>query len=88
MASDTRSKSCQLRMNVVAAIPTAANPKRREALGLSRQEAADRAGINFDYLGSIERGERNVATINLARLARALDYDDMGQLTSGLSLAP
>jgi transcriptional regulator with XRE-family HTH domain len=60
--------------------------ERREALGLSRQEAAERAGINFDYLGSIERGERNVATINLARLARALDYEDVGQLMDGLSL--
>lgn len=60
--------------------------ERREALGLSRQATADRAGINFDYLGSIERGERNVATINLARLARALDYEDVGQLMDGLSL--
>lgn len=59
---------------------------RREELGLSRQELADRAGIHLNYVGGIERGERNVATVNLARLAQALGYQDLGEFLRGLSL--
>lgn len=60
--------------------------ERRVALGLSRQEVADRAGMNPHYVGGIERGERNVGTLNLARLAQALDYADLGEFLSGLGL--
>lgn len=59
---------------------------RRLALGLSRQQVADRAGLHFNYVGGIERGQRNVALINLARLAKALDYVSLGELLNGLSL--
>ena len=60
--------------------------KRREALGLSRQAVAEAAGLNYDYLGSVERGERNVAIINLARLAEVLECSDVGELLDGVSL--
>lgn len=59
---------------------------RRDELGLSRQELADTAGLHLNYLGGIERGERNVATVNLARLAQALGYSDLGEFLAGLSL--
>jgi transcriptional regulator with XRE-family HTH domain len=44
---------------------------RRQA-GLSQEELADRAGLDRTYVGGIERGERNVAVVNIVRLARAL----------------
>jgi len=45
---------------------------RREALGLSQEEAASRAGLHRTYLGSVERGERNICLINIAKIALAL----------------
>jgi transcriptional regulator with XRE-family HTH domain len=60
--------------------------ERREALGLTRQQLAERAGLHFNYVGSIERGQRNVAVINLANLALALDYESLGELLDGLPL--
>ena len=49
--------------------------KRRQKLGLSQEELADRAGLHRTYLGGIERGERNVGFLNLVRLARALKVE-------------
>ena len=45
---------------------------RREALGLTQEEFAERAGIHRTYLSDIERGGRNVSLINIERLALAL----------------
>ena len=45
--------------------------KRRERLGLSQEEFADRCGLHRTYVGAIERGERNVSLINLEKVARA-----------------
>jgi transcriptional regulator with XRE-family HTH domain len=44
----------------------------RERAGFSQSALADRAGIHKNYLGGIERGERNPAVRNLARIADAL----------------
>ena len=41
--------------------------------GLSQEELAFRAGIHRNYLGGIERGERNPALKNIAAIAKALD---------------
>lgn len=41
--------------------------------GLSQEELAARAGLNRTYLGDVERGERNVAVVNMQRIAKALD---------------
>jgi len=49
--------------------------KLRRARGLSQEELAFRAGIHRNYLGGIERGERNPALDNIAAIAKALGVD-------------
>ncbi len=44
----------------------------RLARKLSQEELAFRAGVHRTYLGSIERGERNVALRNIDLIASAL----------------
>ena len=45
----------------------------RERKGLSQESFAAKAGIDRSYMGSVERGERNVAALNLIRIAKALN---------------
>lgn len=45
---------------------------RRKAMGLSQEALADAAGIDRSHMGKIERGERNVTLLNIARVAAAL----------------
>jgi transcriptional regulator with XRE-family HTH domain len=45
---------------------------RREGLGLTQEELAERAGIHRTYLSDVERGTRNLSLVNIERLASAL----------------
>lgn len=61
----------------------------REARGLSQENFALEAGIARSYYGGIERGLRNVAALNLIRIAAALGvevgelFPDMATLQNG-----
>lgn len=45
----------------------------RQRAGLSQEKLAAKAGIDRTYVGGAERGERNVALVNIVRLAEAPD---------------
>lgn len=44
----------------------------RLAQGLSQEALADKANIDRSYMGGIERGEHNIAIVNLLKVADAL----------------
>jgi DNA-binding Xre family transcriptional regulator len=45
---------------------------RRTQMNYSQETLADAAEIDRSHMGKIERGERNVTFLNIARIARAL----------------
>lgn len=47
--------------------------RRRGKMQLSQEAFADLCGLDRTYLGGIERGERNVALVNLEKIAKALN---------------
>lgn len=47
----------------------------RLARGLSQEEMAHLAGVHRTYMGSVERGERNVSIDNIEQFAKALGLD-------------
>jgi transcriptional regulator with XRE-family HTH domain len=46
--------------------------EKRSMQGLSQEAFADKTGLDRSYLGGIERGEHNIALVNLVKIARAL----------------
>ncbi len=56
----------------LASLGNAIRGMRLEA-GLSQEALANDVGIDRSYMGGIERGEHNVALVNLVRIARALN---------------
>lgn len=58
--------------------------KRVKALRLqkgvtSQMALANKAGLDRTYVGGLERGERNVALVNISKLAKALGVE-LGEL--------
>ena len=56
---------------------------RRKALGLAQEELALIANMDRAYVGSVERGERNITFVTLCRLCDALKCD-VAALTAGI----
>lgn len=51
----------------------------RKAKGFSQEGFAYEVGLDRTYMGSVERGERNLAAINLIKIAKALKIE-VGEL--------
>jgi len=47
----------------------------RKIKGWSQEELAHRAGLHWTYVGQVERGKRNIAIVNIAKLANALNVN-------------
>lgn len=55
----------------------------RAERNLSQERLAELAGLHRTYIGTIERGEPNLALLNVLQLAAALEIDP-GDLVRGL----
>ncbi len=47
--------------------------RRRKALGFSQEAFGDECGIDRSYMGGIERGEHNLALVNILKIIGKLD---------------
>jgi transcriptional regulator with XRE-family HTH domain len=47
--------------------------EKRTEKGLTQEALAERVGLHFTYISSVERGERNVSLANIHRFANGLE---------------
>jgi transcriptional regulator with XRE-family HTH domain len=58
--------------------------RHRQNLRLSQEQLAERAGLHRNYVGFLERGERNASLTTLFAVARSLGIT-LGELLAGVS---
>lgn len=51
--------------------------------GLSQEELAAKAGVHRTYIGMIERAEKNITSLNIAKISQALGIS-ISELTEGI----
>ena len=56
--------------------------EKRKALGYSQEGFADLIGLHRTYIGSVERGEKNISFINLRKIAEKLNISLSELLTT------
>jgi len=44
----------------------------RKKLGFSQEGLADVSGVHRTYIGAVERGEKNISALSIAKIAKAL----------------
>lgn len=60
----------------------------RKARGWSQEALAERSGLHWTYVGSVERAERNVSIDNICRLAAALGRTPVDLLAEPVAAWP
>jgi transcriptional regulator with XRE-family HTH domain len=55
----------------------------RQGYGLSQEALADMLGVHRTYMGSVERGERNLTLRSLERMADRVGIDPLSLLQPG-----
>lgn len=55
----------------------------RSTRGLTQATLAERCGMHRTFIGSVERGVRNLSILNLRRIARVLKVNPGSLLTDG-----
>jgi len=45
----------------------------RKERGLSQEQLGEKGGFHYSYIGQVERGEKNVSLLNLAKISEALE---------------
>lgn len=60
---------------------------RRKEMGLSQIGLAERTGLHFTFISTVERGERNLSLASLLSIADGIDLD-LGVLLAELPTSP
>jgi transcriptional regulator with XRE-family HTH domain len=58
-------------MNILKTIGSNVKAYRTKS-GLSQEALADLAGVHRTYMGAVERAEKNISALSLAKIAKAL----------------